>query len=162
MDLQVSTCPISPSLSFLRSCTSSSHRRFSIPYPSIKNPGESNEFTYPSLIVWFSSLFCALFGYVKGTVSNEITNPIPMKEQMLLGLLFTVNMLCANEALLYITYLEQTLGRNSRYLMVVIVGAFFSRVKKGSDLKLPPKKIVVAAVITIGVILFTLLGVAIY
>lgn len=84
-----------------------------------------------------------------------------MKEQLILGLLFTVNMLCANYALLYITYLEQTLGRNSRYLMVVIVGAYFSRIKKGSDLKLSPKKIVVAAFITTGVILFTVLGVLI-
>ena len=68
-------------------------------------------------------------------------------------------MLTANYALLYITYLEQALGRNCRYLMVVIVGAFFSRVKKGSDLKLSPKKILVAAVITTGVLLFTVLGV---
>jgi hypothetical protein len=68
-------------------------------------------------------------------------------------------MLTANYALLYITYLEQTLGRNCRYLMVVIVGAYFSRVKKGSDLKIAPQKIIVAAVITIGVLLFTVLGV---
>lgn len=68
-------------------------------------------------------------------------------------------MLCANYALLYIDYLEQALGRNSRYLMVVIIGAFFSRVKKGSTLKLPPKKILVAAVITGGVLIFTLYGV---
>ena len=68
-------------------------------------------------------------------------------------------MLCANYALLYIDYLEQALGRNSRYLMVVIVGAFFSRVKKGSTLKLPPQKILVAAVITAGVLIFTFYGV---
>lgn len=68
-------------------------------------------------------------------------------------------MLCANYALLYIDYLEQALGRNSRYLMVVLIGAFFSRVKKGSDLKLPPKKILVAAVITGGVLVFTFYGV---
>jgi hypothetical protein len=70
-------------------------------------------------------------------------------------------MLTANYALLYITYLEQALGRNCRYLMVVVVGAFFSRVKKGSNLKLPPKKVLIAAVITTGVLLFTALGVCI-
>lgn len=41
--------------------------------------------------------------------------------------------------------------------MVVIVGAFFSRVKKASNLKIPPKKIIVAAVITTGVLMFTFL-----
>lgn len=96
---------------------------------------------------------------MKGVVANEKVNPIPFKEQMWLGLLFTVNMLAANYALLYITYLEQTLGRNCRYLMVVIVGAYFSRIKSGSDLRLPPKKILVAALITAGVLMFTLYGV---
>lgn len=66
-------------------------------------------------------------------------------------------MLSANYALLFIPYLEQAIGRNSRYLMVVIIGAFFSRVKKGSSLKLPPKKIIVATVITTGVLAFTVL-----
>lgn len=76
---------------------------------------------------------------------------------MILGILFVLNMLSANYALLFIPYLEQAIGRNCRYLMVVIIGAFFSRVKKGSSLKLPPKKILVAAVITTGVLLFTIL-----
>ena len=80
---------------------------------------------------------------------------------MILGFLSTINMLCANYALLYITYLEQALGRNCRYLMVVLIGAYFSRVKKGSSLKLPAKKVAVAAVITTGVLLFTILGVII-
>jgi hypothetical protein len=57
--------------------------------------------------------------------------------------------------------LDQALGRNCRYLTVVIVGAFFSRVKKGSNLKIPPKKILVAAVITTGVLMFTMFGVII-
>lgn len=76
---------------------------------------------------------------------------------MILGILFVLNMLSANYALLFIPYLEQAIGRNCRYLMVVIIGAFFSRVKKGSNLKLPPKKILVAAVITTGVLSFTIL-----
>lgn len=45
--------------------------------------------------------------------------------------------------------------------MVVLIGAYFSRVKKGSSLKLPAKKVAVAAVITTGVLLFTILGVII-
>jgi hypothetical protein len=45
--------------------------------------------------------------------------------------------------------------------MVVIIGAYFSRVKKGSDLKIPPKKIFVASIITIGVLFFTVFGVII-
>ena len=76
-----------------------------------------------------------------------------------MGLLYTFNILTANYALLYISFLNQTIGRNCRYLMVVLVGAFFSRVKKGSALKLEPKKVITALVITVGVLLFTILKV---
>ena len=76
-----------------------------------------------------------------------------------MGGLYTVNILAANYSLLYISYLTQVIGRNCRYLLVVIVGAFFSRVKKGSNLKLQPKKVFVAAIITTGVLLFTILKV---
>ena len=67
----------------------------------------------------------------------------------------------ANYALLYVSYLTQVIGRNCRYLFVVIVGAFFSRVKKGSALKIHPKKILVATIITVGVLLFTIMKVVI-
>lgn len=80
-----------------------------------------------------------------------------MKEQILLGVLYTVNISAANYALIYLSYLTQTLGRNCRYLFVVIVGALFSRVKKGAELKLNPKKIIVATVITFGVVMFSLM-----
>lgn len=43
--------------------------------------------------------------------------------------------------------------------MVVLVGAFFSRVRKGSSLKLSPKKVMTAIVITVGVLLFTIMKV---
>ena len=65
-------------------------------------------------------------------------------------------MLTTNYALLYISYLNQALGRNCRYMAVVIVGAYFSRVKKSSSLKLSPKKIFTALIITGGVIIFTI------
>ena len=65
-------------------------------------------------------------------------------------------MLAANYALLYISFLNKVIGGNLRYMMVVVIGVFFSRVKKSSSLKLSPRKVLVAMLITLGVILFTL------
>ena len=78
-----------------------------------------------------------------------------MTERVLLGALFTVNMTTTNYALLYISYPIQIIGRNVRFLFVVIVGALFSRVKKQHDsIRLKKEKIVMAVVITVGVLLF--------
>lgn len=72
----------------------------------------------------------------------------------MLGLLFAVNMLATNVALLFISYPTQVIARNSRYLFVVVVGTFLSRVPHKDDLKLPKHKLYVALVITLGVIIF--------
>lgn len=72
----------------------------------------------------------------------------------MLGILFAINMTATNFALLYISYPTQVIARNSRYLFVVLVGSFFSRVPHKHDLKLPKHKLYVALFITLGVILF--------
>lgn len=72
-------------------------------------------------------------------------------------MLYTLNILAANAALVYVSFLTQTIGRNCRYLLVVIVGAFFSRVTAKASIKLKPKKVIVALVITAAVMLFTLM-----
>jgi hypothetical protein len=71
-----------------------------------------------------------------------------------MGVLFAINMLATNVALLYISYPTQVIARNSRYLFVILVGSFLSRVPHKDDLKLPKHKIYVALLITLGVILF--------
>jgi UDP-galactose transporter B1 len=71
-----------------------------------------------------------------------------------MGVLFAINMLATNVALLYISYPTQVIARNSRYLFVILVGSFLSRVPLKDDLKLPKHKIYVALLITLGVILF--------
>ena len=72
-----------------------------------------------------------------------------------MGGLFTTNMISTNYALLYISYPVQVIGRNIRFLFVVLVGAFFSRIKKiDSHLKIGKHKIFIATVITVGVLLF--------
>lgn len=49
----------------------------------------------------------------------------------------------------------QVIGRNIRFLFVVVIGAFFSRVKHThSHLKLGKHKVIMAIVITAGVLLF--------
>lgn len=72
-----------------------------------------------------------------------------------MGGLFATNMVTTNYALLYISYPVQVIGRNIRFLFVVIVGAFFSRIRKtNSHLKIGKHKIFIASVITVGVLLF--------
>ena len=72
-----------------------------------------------------------------------------------MGSLFAINMVTTASALLYISYPVQVIGRNIRLLFVVLIGAFFSRVKKDhKHLKLGKHKIFIAIIITIGVLLF--------
>jgi hypothetical protein len=63
-------------------------------------------------------------------------------------------MLATNVALLYVSYPTQVIARNSRYLFVVLIGTFLSRVPHTHDLKLPRHKLYVALLITFGEILF--------
>jgi hypothetical protein len=65
-----------------------------------------------------------------------------------------MNYLPTNYALLYISYPLQVITKNMRYLLVVVVGAFFSRVPKNRELKLPRSKIYIAIIITLGAGLF--------
>ena len=71
-----------------------------------------------------------------------------------MGGLFAINMLATNVAFLYITYPTQVIASTVRYLFVILVGLFLSRVPHKDDLKLPKHKIYVALLITFGVILF--------
>jgi hypothetical protein len=69
--------------------------------------------------------------------------------------LFSGNILTTNYSLLYISYPVQVIGRNIRFLFVVVIGAFFSRVKHThTHLKLGKHKVIMAIFITAGVILF--------
>ena len=61
---------------------------------------------------------------------DQIPNNIPFKERFRLGVLFTLNYLPTTYALLFISYPLQVIAKNTRYILVVVVGAFFSRVQK--------------------------------
>ena len=72
-----------------------------------------------------------------------------------MGGLSAANMITTSYAWLYLSYPVQVIGRNIRFLFVVIVGAFFSRIKKtDSHLKIGKHKIFIATIITIGVLIF--------
>lgn len=77
-----------------------------------------------------------------------------MGEQARLGLLFTLNYLPTIHALLYVSYPVQLVAKNARYLFVVVVGVFFSRVKASRDLALPARKVFTALLVTAGTLLF--------
>ena len=57
---------------------------------------------------------------------------------------------------MYIPYPIQVVAKNTRYIIVVIIGIFFSRVKKSKERKLPKSKFVIAVVITLGAVMFML------
>ena len=86
--------------------------------------------------------------------STQPVNRIPTREKITLGVLFTLNYLPTNYALLYISYPLQVIAKNTRYLLVVIVGVFFSRVTKSRSLKLPRSKFIIAVFITIAAVMF--------
>jgi hypothetical protein len=76
---------------------------------------------------------------------------------LILGGLFAINMTTMNFALLFVSYPTQVIAGNSRYLFVVLIGSFMSRVPKIHDLKLPKHKLYVALLITLGVLLFNIM-----
>jgi hypothetical protein len=70
-----------------------------------------------------------------------------------------LNSLTTTYTLLYITYPTQTIGRNLRYLSVIIFGAFFSKLPK-SEAKhnaISKNKIFIGLVITVGVVAFNVM-----
>lgn len=72
-------------------------------------------------------------------------------------MLYTLNILPNNIALVYLPNPIQVVGKQARLLAVVLVGMFFSRVKKaGTGLKLSMGKLVTGLIITAGVLLFNL------
>lgn len=101
-------------------------------------------------------LFCSLYGITYAHFVDKTPNRITVEERFRLGALFTLNYLPTNYALLYISYPLQVVAKNTRYLLVVIVGVFFSRVKKNRQLKLPKSKLIIAVIISIGAGLFML------
>jgi hypothetical protein len=106
-------------------------------------------------MVWLGCLLCSIAGYIISIAKGEASNPIILKERWIMGGLYATNMLTTNYALLYIPYPVQVIGRNIRFLCVVIIGAFFSRVKKThSHLRIGKHKILIAMLITVGVLLF--------
>jgi hypothetical protein len=109
------------------------------------------------MLVWIGGLCCAIFGQFRTLATGERKNPISFKESIILGLLFAINMAATSFALLYVSYPTQVIARNSRYLFVVSVGIFLSRVPFKDDLKLPKHKLYVAAIITFGVIMFNVM-----
>lgn len=107
-------------------------------------------------------LFCAIYGEIKSRFVDKKPSPISYREQATLGLLFTLNYLPANYALLYMPYHIQVIAKNCRYIFVIIVGVFFSRVKKGNNLRLPMSKVFIGMLITTGALIFTLFKAVIF
>lgn len=131
------------------------YARYNQDYPSIDPNLPPGRFQYPAVIIWFGALLCAIAGAIISIIKKENANPIPLKEKLILSGLFSGNIVTTNYSLLYISYPVQVIGRNIRFLFVVVIGAFFSRVKHThTHLKLGKHKVIMAIVITAGVLLF--------
>lgn len=114
-----------------------------------------DKFPFPSLVVWIACLLCATYGALKNKYVDKKLNPISYREQATLGMLFTLNYLPANYALLYMPYHIQVIAKNTRYIFVIVIGVFFSRVKKGESLRLGMNKVFIGMLITAGALIFT-------
>jgi hypothetical protein len=114
---------------------------------------QKDKFKFPDLCICVSSVLCAIFSYLRAKVQKDPKNPIPLKEYFILGALYTINILAASYALLYISYPVRVVSDKCGYLTAVLVGVYFSRLVK-SDAKLEPKKVLIAIIITAGAVLF--------
>jgi hypothetical protein len=148
-----STSPTSPSVTSLKICTFPLIR-FNTRHSTTTGSQSFEKFKYPSLVTWIGCLFCSIYGLAFAHLREEKPNAIPHRERIRLGLLFTCNYLPTNYALLFISYPLQVVVKNARYILVVVVGVFFSRVKKSKELKLPRSKLYIGLLITIGAGLF--------
>lgn len=120
----------------------------------MEDTNQTHLFLYPSLVTWLGCLFCSIYGVIYAHYFDSTPNLITFPERFRLGLLFTLNYLPTNYALLYISYPLQVIAKNTRYFLVVIVGVYFSRVKKSRELKLPKSKVLISIIISIGAGMF--------
>jgi hypothetical protein len=98
-------------------------------------------------------MLCALFSFLRSKLQKDPKNPIPLKEYFILGALYTINILAASYALMYISYPVRVVSDKCGYLTAVVVGVYFSRILK-SDVRLESKKVLIAIIITAGAVLF--------
>ncbi len=94
---------------------------------------QKDKFKFPDLCVCVSSIFCALFSYCRSKIQKDAKNPIPLKEYFILGTLYTINILAASYALLYISYPVRVVSDKCGYLTAVLVGVYFTRLVKSES-----------------------------
>jgi hypothetical protein len=80
-------------------------------------------------------MFCAIFSFIRSKYQKDGKNMIPFKEYIILGSLYTINILSASYALLYISYPIRVVSDKCGYLTAVVVGVYFTRIKR-VDIKL--------------------------
>lgn len=88
-------------------------------------------------------------------IKGEPKSPLPVKEVLVLGVLYFVNVSALNYCLYYIPYPMRVVGDKLGYLTAVIVGVFFSRIGNNSRYRLGKEKIVIALMITVGTLMFS-------
>ena len=72
-----------------------------------------------------------------------------------MGVLYFINVGTLNYCLFYIPYPMKVVGDKLGYLSAVVIGVFFSRIKKTSKFKLGREKMVIAVMITFGTLIFS-------
>lgn len=156
--------PISQSQSSTKKCIYSCNYSYTHRYQPFlaSNASEGDLFEYGDLPTAISALFCFVFTFTSSLIQKEGPSPIPNKETLILGVLYTINVSTLNFALYYIPYPVKVVGDKLGYLTAVLVGVFFTRVSKNSKFKLGTEKIVIAIMITIGTLIFASCNKVIY
>lgn len=101
-----------------------------------------------------------IFGLIKAPFSaGGMTHCVPIREKVLLGTLYLLMVFLSNTALIYVSYPLQLLARNTKLLVIFLVGIYFSRLKKTGHGTMGHSKLIIGGIITTGVIIFNLFGV---
>lgn len=111
-------------------------------------------FEYGDLVIAVSAIFCFLFAFITSKINKEPVNPIPFKEIIRLGILYTINIAALNFSLFYIPYPVRVVGDKLGYLTAVAVGVWFTRVPQKTGLRLGGEKFIIAMMITAGTMIF--------
>ena len=91
--------------------------------------------------------------YMHFTVPKDHRVIIPMKNGIIVGFLIFLSTISQTQAMYMVSYPLIMMTKACSLISVILVGVFCSRVRSQS-LKLGPQKIVIAVIVTLGIISF--------
>lgn len=132
---------------------------FTTAYRSIIDPTQFQKFPYPLCLCVLSGLFGWLMASLMNSYSepHSACNPIPEPLVFKTALLAVLSAFSFNASLLYLDFPLVMMVKSCNLLAVIVVAVFFSGVED-AEARLGKHKLVIAAVIALGVAVFYLEG----